>query len=104
MERWYNKITDWKNDIYGKKKKNENKRYWNQLKKRFTEERPPRKEEPMQGLYDICDVPITQEFVERTSVIISKRKHTEKPEVDPERKKYKVQCVSELARKRKGEY
>ncbi len=52
-----------------KGKKWEHKSHWNQLKKRFTEERPSRKEEPMQILYDIFDVPTPQEFIEHTSMI-----------------------------------
>lgn len=47
----------------------------------------------MQVLYDTFDVPAPQEFVERTAMITRKRKHTEKLEVDPKQKKYKVQYV-----------
>lgn len=40
-----------------------------------------RKEEAMQILYDIFDIPTSQEFTERTSRITRKWKYTEKLEV-----------------------
>lgn len=58
----------------------------------------------MQVLYDIFEVPATQEYVECTRMITRKRKRTEKQEVDPKIKKYKIKYVGNSPERGGGEY